>query len=270
MIGAMEQMQEINAFRVQVGAAKESDVVQLQAQVVKYEENLLILQYSEKDVKRSIELLVGRYPQGVIELASALPEVEEAIPSEIPLSYLVNRPDIMVSQYAVEKAFYELEMTKASRWPSLSLSSNGGWGNIPVLNLIKTPLFTVGGGLVSPIFTWGAIKSNIEIQNQFQQQAVTLYAKSYLTALDEVEGNLLALKTVDQRIEKSEEALSYLGRTYELSQVQFRVGNENMFTLLQKQMQLLNEQTNRLNLDCERLVNRINLYQSIGGAAVLS
>ncbi|KXX67505.1 hypothetical protein AVL50_25905 [Flammeovirga sp. SJP92] len=266
-IEATSEMATLNAARLKIGVAKESDVLQMNAQEAKFRETLVKLEQIEKDTKRSIELLIGRYPKGEIEVASALPVLTTEVPENLPMRMLENRPDIMISQFAVERAFYNTEVAKAARWPQVSLNSSFGAvnGTTQALFGLSNPLVTVGANLVTPIFTWGAIKSNIEIQNEAQKQAVLFYAKSYLTALSEVETSLNGINAVEGRFVQSSIALENLERTYQLSEKQFKIGNENMFTLLQKQLQLLNEATNQLNLKYEKISQRINLYLALGG-----
>ncbi|MBD0404957.1 TolC family protein [Flammeovirga sp. EKP202] len=266
-IEATSEMAVLNEARLKIGVAKESDVLQMNAQEAKFKETLVKLEQIEKDTKRSIELLVGRYPKGEIEVASTLPVLTTEVPENLPMSMLENRPDIMISQYAVQSAFYNTEVAKAARWPKVSLNSSFGAVNSTTQALfgLSNPLVTIGGNLVTPIFTWGAIKSNIEIQNEAQKQAVLYYAKSYLTALSEVETSLNGINAVEGRFEQSSIALENLERTYQLSEMQYKIGNENMFTLLQKQIQLLNEATNQLNLKYEKISQRINLYLALGG-----
>ncbi|ANQ50930.2 TolC family protein [Flammeovirga sp. MY04] len=266
-IETTESMSEFNQVRLKVGMAKESDVLQMDAQIAKYKETLVILDQVEQDTKRAIELLMGRYPKGELAVEEELMMLSSNIPAELPLSMLENRPEIMISQYAVAQAFYSKEVAEASRWPSVKLNTSFGGVNQALQNMwhLSNPILTVGAGLTTPIFTGGAIKTNIAIQNEQQKQAVLYYAKSYLNALSEVETSLNGVAAVEGRFEQSNVALEKLQRTYELSEKQYQVGNENMFTLLQKQLQLIDESTNQLNLKYEKISQRINLYMALGG-----
>ncbi|MBB6462133.1 TolC family protein [Flammeovirga kamogawensis] len=266
-IVATEKMTSLNEARFAIGAAKESDVLQMNAQEAKFREKLIELEQVEKDTKRSIELLVGRYPKGEIEVAAALPELKTEVPENLPMSMLENRPEIMISQYSVQQAFYNKEVAKAARWPKVSINSSFGGVNSTLQSMmhLSNPIFSLGTSLTTPIFSWGAIKANIAIQDENQKQAVLYYAKSYLNALSEVETSLNGIDAVEDRFEQSSIALENLERTYELSELQYKIGNENMFTLLQKQLQLLNEGTNQLNLKYQKISQRINLYLALGG-----
>lgn len=266
-IDATTEMGTLNAARLKIGVAKESDVLQMNAQEAKFRETLVQLEQIEKDTKRTIELLIGRYPKGEIEVAVTLPELQTEVPENLPMSMLENRPDIMISQFAVQQAFYNKEVAKAARWPKVSLNSSFGGVNSTMQSMLhlSNPILSVGGSLVTPIFTWGAIKANISIQDETQKQAVLYYAKAYLTALSEVETSLNGINAVEGRFEQSTIAFENLERTYQLSELQYKIGNENMFTLLQKQLQLLNEATNQLNLKYEKVSQRINLYLALGG-----
>ncbi|WP_170178498.1 TolC family protein [Flammeovirga pectinis] len=266
-IVATQEMASLNEARFQIGIAKESDVLQMNAQEAKFKERLAKLNQLDKDIRRSIELLLGRYPAGELDVAMELIEMSSTLPQKLPMSMLENRPDVLISQYAIQKAFYNKEVAKAARWPQISLTSQlmGVNSAAQAMFQLSNPIFTIGGNLVTPLFSWGAIKANIAIKGEDQKQAVAYYAKTYLNALSEVETSLNALNAVDSRFEQSTIALENLKRTYELSELQYKVGNENMFTLLQKQLQLLNESTNQTNLRCEKIVERVNLYLALGG-----
>ena len=55
-------------------------------------------------------------------------------------------------------------------------------------------------------------------------------------------------------------------RTLELAQVRYRVGSGDLRAVLQQSVALFGTRTNLLQVQSERLIQRVNLYLAVGGA----
>lgn len=268
LIEHTEALREIIELRREVGTANELDVSNINLELNQLKGRLVGVQNAVVQARRGLELLVGRYPEGAIEIRSTFPRMANPVPETLPLQLLEKRPDILAAHYQIERAFLEVQEAKAARLPSLGISSSFGVASSnvnTVNNLFSNPLLNVGGGLSTPIFNSGKLKRNVEIQNAQQRQAVEQYAATVLNALNEVETSWANLYTYDTQFFFEDNAKSELERAIVLIEKQIAQGSSNTFVLLQKKRNLLQNEIGLIALGLNYIVERINLYMALGG-----
>lgn len=262
-------LEKIYQVRAKVGTSNEIDLSNIKAEIISLEGQLEKINNANKEAKRTLELLTGKYPEGKINTHTDFGKLNAEIPASFPLNLLENRPDILASQYQIESQFYEVQEAKAAQLPSLSISASlGGAGtNISALNsLYSNPLIKVGGNLATPIFNGGALKKNVEIKNSEQKMAVEQYAKTLLNALNEVEGAMANVSSIEKQIGYSEKAIDELEKNVELTKKQIQIGTIDNFALIQKQRDLLRKEMAFIDLQLQNRVERINLYMALGAS----
>ncbi len=265
-----EALKELTLLRQKVGIANAVDVSNSNIEINQLKSQITNLKNAQVQAKRALELLVGRYPEGVIATQQEFPRIQNPLPATLPLNILESRPDILAQQYQLEKAFLEVQEARAARLPSLSISSSFGaaQSNVQEINnLFSNPLLNVGGSLITPIFNGGKLKRNLEIKNSEQRVAIEEYASTVLNALNEVESSWANLHTYEDQYVYEDQAIEELKSNLTLTQKQIEQGTNNTFNLLQKQRQLLKTEVSLVNLELNYIIERINLYIASGIAS---
>ena len=62
---------------------------------------------------RSLEVLLGRYPDAEMALADDLAVVPPPIPPGIPAEILERRPDLVGAEHQIAAAFYNIQVAQA-------------------------------------------------------------------------------------------------------------------------------------------------------------
>ncbi|NIF07821.1 TolC family protein [Chryseobacterium sp. Tr-659] len=262
-----KDLEKLYIVQKKVGTANALDISNISAEIISLEGYLEKVRNANVQSRRSLELLTGKYPEGKLATQNFFVPVKNDIPESFPLQLLENRSDIQAGQFQIEKAFYEVQQAKASRLPSLNISSSFGTAgsNVESINsLFSNPLLRVGSGLVSPIFNNGKLKKNVEIKNSEQKQVVEEYSKAVLNALNEVESSLANLHSIEKQLTYNIKAVNELKNNINLTQKQIKVGTNNSFVLIRKQRDLLKNEMNLINLELQYRIERINLYMALG------
>ncbi|QTD55015.1 TolC family protein [Parasphingorhabdus cellanae] len=139
-----------------------------------------------------LAVLIGRYTDNMDQflgqkLAPRL--IFTAIPSGLPIDLLAQRPDIYAEGQRLEAARFNLGARKAERFPSISLSGGTGTqaGNPSGLfDIFDKWVLNLGAGLTAPLFQGGRIRANIEAADAQYAQQAAVYARTVLTAYQEV------------------------------------------------------------------------------------
>lgn len=139
-----------------------------------------------------LAVLIGRYSDNMDsflgqKLAPKL--IFTPIPSGLPIDLLAQRPDIYAEGQRLESTRFNLGARKAERFPAISLSTGTGTqaGEAAGLfDIFDNWVFSLGASLTAPLFDGGRIRANIEIADAQYAQQAAVYARTVLTAYQEV------------------------------------------------------------------------------------
>jgi NodT family efflux transporter outer membrane factor (OMF) lipoprotein len=268
IVRSNEQTLGLAGDRLRVGRGDEYDVSLAQANLETTRDAERQLALGEQQALRALETLVGRYPAAAIEVRTALPAVPGPTPLGVPAQLLDRRPDVIAAERRVAAAFYAVGEAKAARYPKLALTGNitAVSSNLFVLQEHHNPVVGLGANLVWPLFNGYALEAQVDIRNAEQQLAIAEYGRVAQRALNEVEGALSAAVAADEREAILERSVASNARTLELAQVRFKVGSGDLRGVLQQNLALYGARTSLLNVQGERLVQRVNLYLALGGS----
>lgn len=262
-----EDLKRILTVQNKVGTANVLDLSNIESESILLSSYLEKIKNANSQSRRSLEMLCGKYPEGLIKVSAKFSALQQHIPTNFPLNVLEKRADIMAQQFQIESSFYEIQEAKAARLPAINISAAFGAAETNVegiSNLFSNPLIKVGGGLTTPIFNGGKLKKNVEVKTSQQKQAVEQYAKSVLLAFNEVESALANLGSIEKQEVFQQQAISSLEKNIDLTRKQIKVGSSNSFTLLQKQRDLVKREMNNIDLHLQQRIERINLYMALG------
>ena len=143
-------------------------------------------------IEGQLAVLTGSYAQDVEDLlAKPLKPrlVFEPIPAGLPASLLIQRPDVVASWQRLEAARFTVGARKAEQFPAISLSSTIGTQSGTVsgaFDIMDNWVLNLGASLTAPLFQGGRIRANIEVANAQYAQAAAAYARTVVTAYQEV------------------------------------------------------------------------------------
>ena len=139
-----------------------------------------------------LAVLVGRYSDNMDELLGknlAPKLIFQSVPAGLPIDLLAQRPDIYAEGQRLESARYNLGARRAERFPSLSLSAGTGTqGGTPseAFDIFDNWVLNLGANLTAPLFQGGRIRADIELADAQYAEQTAVYARTVLTAYQEV------------------------------------------------------------------------------------
>jgi multidrug efflux system outer membrane protein len=174
MVAASTRLVSLARDRHRVGKGDEYEVTLAQAGLQTYLDAVQQLEFSYRQALRGLETLAGRYPSAAIEAPAQLAAKPGPVPAGMPSELLERRPDVVAAERRVATAFYQVEESRAARLPRISLTASGTSvsSELFVLKNHDNPVWGIGGSLLLPIFTGGALESQVEIRTAEQKVAV--------------------------------------------------------------------------------------------------
>ena len=186
--------------------------------------------------------------------------------SGLPLSLLDRRPDVSAARNKVISAFFNTEVAKLTRLPSISLNLAGGSLLDPDLALFGSdPEFLrVGVSLLQPIFEGGALKANEVRMTARQSAAVAEYGQTVLQAFNEVETTLANEKVLRSELANWRASLADSNEALEFANDRYVQGTIDMTGLLILQQFQIERQVDVIESEAALLNNRVLLYMALG------
>ena len=96
-------------------------------------------------------------------------------------------------------------------------------------------------------------------------QTVANYRETVLTAFQQVEDNLAALRILSQVIEQQDAAIDSAGRNLEEAEIRYKSGLDPYLNVIAAQTALLNNQQAQVNFRAQQMVAGVQLIKALGG-----
>ncbi|HVP08420.1 MAG TPA: TolC family protein [Burkholderiales bacterium] len=267
MVRSSERLVSLALDRQRVGRGDEYDVALARAGLQTYRDAAEQLELARQQALRSLEALAGRYPAASLEAPASLDALPGAVPAGMPSELLERRPDVVAAERRVAAAFYRVEESKAARLPRISLTASGTSisSDLFILANHANPVWGIGAMLMAPLFTGGALESQVEIRTAEQKLAVAEYGQVGQRAFGEVENALASEFTLQSRAGVLRNAVAENERALEFANVRYRVGSGDLRAVQQQQLAVYAARTALLRVQAEQLAQRVNLYLALGG-----
>jgi NodT family efflux transporter outer membrane factor (OMF) lipoprotein len=255
--------------RFRIGVGNEQDTALARATLGSFQDSARQIRLAHEQTIRALEVLLGRYPSAELETRQNLPPLPGDVPTGIPLDVLERRPDMIAAERRVAAAFNRVGESKAAQLPRIILNAGAAALESDILQLkedFENPVGSAGGKLVAPIYTGGALKTQVEITNSEQEAAILAYARSALNAINDVESALAAGQTLQQRFDGLQQVVDDNQRALELARNSYEVGRQDLRSVQQQQLSLYAATITRLRVQSEQIAQRINLHLALGGS----
>jgi NodT family efflux transporter outer membrane factor (OMF) lipoprotein len=185
----------------------------------------------------------------------------------MPATLLERRPDIAADERRMASANEEIGIAQAAYYPTLSLSGSVGLQGTSALNWFTWPsrFWAVGPSLSQTIFDAGRRRASKDITVAQYDANVANYRQTVLTAFQQVEDNLAALRVLSNEAQQQHEATASAEQSLDLFQTRYEGGVDTYLQVVTWQTAALNNQRNDLYIFERRLDASVLLVKALGG-----
>ena len=258
---------ELTQNRYNAGVVARVDVVQAEQQLKGAQAQLLDIGVSRAQFEHAIAILVGEVPANFsLPPTTDMPSMP-GIPLSLPSVLLERRPDIAAAERNAAAANARIGVAKAAMFPSLSLSATAGYRSSVIGDLFTLParLWSIGAAATQPLFDAGLRRAQTDQAIATYDEEVAAYRQTVLTAFQQVEDNLAALRILEQEAAVQAEVVAAARRSVELTTNQYQAGTVSFLNVIVTQAALLNAEQNAANVLGRRLNASVALVQALGG-----
>ena len=200
-LASLERSTTIVRRRYEAGRATTLDLHRAQGDLAGARALMAVRNEVSERTVRQLELLLGRYPEGVLEREARLPDLAPTPAAGLPADLLDRRPDLIAAGARLRAADHRLYEARASLYPRLALSGSIGRTSGEIDDLVDSNFDTwsLAANLVQPLFQGGRLRANVDLNDARLREVAALYAGSALQAFSEVE---VALAVEDDLAER--------------------------------------------------------------------
>jgi NodT family efflux transporter outer membrane factor (OMF) lipoprotein len=267
---AQQETLSITKVRFDAGLASDLEVAQAEGQVGATAAQIPILQSGLKQALYRLDVLLGAQP-GALSTEFANEAPIPALPPQarvgLPVDLLRRRPDIRRAERQLAAATAQVGAATADLYPKLSLLGTFGLQSISASDWFtgQSRFWSIGPTISWPVFDAGKIRANIEIRNAQQEQALRLYEKSVLIALEDVENALANYGNEQTRYRSLIDAVTANRRTVQMATELYTRGLIPFLDVLDAQRSLYAAENDLTQSEAIMASNLVALYKALGG-----
>jgi NodT family efflux transporter outer membrane factor (OMF) lipoprotein len=251
------------------GAAAVADVDQAQAQLETARTQAADIALQRAQTEHAIAVLVGENPTRFHLDPHALPDgmAPPPIGLGLPSTLLERRPDVAAAERRVAAANAQIGVARAAYFPVFSLAAAAGLDSTSASTWLNAPsrLWSAGPSGLLTVFDAGRHRAqSAQAHAQYDEQ-VADYRNTVLTAYQEVEDNLAALRRLEQESVSEAAAVTATGKALEQAQYRYKAGLVTYLEVATTETTALQAQLNRVNILNRRMDASVLLIKALGG-----
>jgi NodT family efflux transporter outer membrane factor (OMF) lipoprotein len=253
--------------RMKAGVVSGADVAQAEAQLGSAQSQLTDLGVARAQFEHAVAMLTGRAPAEVTIPRRPLTGAPPPVPVALPSALVERRPDVAAAERRMAAQNEQIGIARAAFFPTLGMSGSAGLQGTTFSNLFSVPalFWSLGANAAEVIFDAGRRRAISDEQRHLFDAAVADYRQSVLTALQQVEDQLAALRILEREAGQVAVTVDAAQRSLTISTAQYRAGVVSSLDVITAQATLLNDQRTALELTTRRMVASVQLVQALGG-----
>jgi NodT family efflux transporter outer membrane factor (OMF) lipoprotein len=266
-VAAYRDSLEVTQIQFNAGIASDESVAQAETQLEATQAQDTDLGIARAQFEHAIALLLGQPAPAFSLTVEPLKPNPPAIPFGIPSQLLERRPDVAAAERVVAQANAQIGVATAAYYPTVTLSAAGGLSNTSITSWFTWPsrFWSVGPALAETLFDGGLRRATVRQFQASYDRSVAAYRQTVLTAFQQVEDNLAALRILSQEIQQQDTALASAQRNLQIAQERYRAGIDPYLNVIVAQTVLLTNQQAAVNLRRQQMTASVQLIEALGG-----
>ena len=247
-------------------AVTAGDVATADAQIATTEAQLANARMLRAQFGHAIAVLTGRPPAelaiGPRNLAQRIPKTPVSVPSVL----LERRPDIAAAERTMQEENALIGVAEAAWFPDISLSAIIQYvGPIPLPLNISRSIASISANATETFFNGGLTAAQVDAARAVYWQSVANYRQTVLTAFQQVEDELAAIRYLARQVEQEQRAVRDQRTAVDVFLNQFRAGTVAFTTVVVAEIQLLADQEAELTARQNLFLASVSLIVALGG-----
>ncbi|HXW91646.1 MAG TPA: efflux transporter outer membrane subunit [Terriglobales bacterium] len=242
-------------------------VVAAQSTLESAESQAINLKIARAQYEHAIAMLTGKiaseFSIPVRPEVTAPPPIPVGVPSEL----LERRPDIAAAERTLAEANAVIGIGYGAFFPTVSLAAAGGVESSQVKNWFTWPsrFWSIGPTISQTIFNGGLYRAELQQYTATYNADLAAYRQTVLTAFEQVEDSLAAVRLYSQQIERQQAAVKDAQQYLSLELGRYETGIDPYINVLTAQTTLLADQQTLITIQVGEMTSAVSLIEALGG-----
>jgi NodT family efflux transporter outer membrane factor (OMF) lipoprotein len=258
---------QLTTNRFRGGVAPRADVAQAKTQLdtTRVQDTDVTVQRAQ--FEHAIAILIGKPPAEFSIAAVPLKYQPPSIPVGLPSDLLQRRPDIAGAERRVAEANQQIGIARAAYFPTVTLNGTVGFAGTQGSNWFSWPagFWAVGPAVAETLLDAGRRRATSESARANYDAAVATYRQTSLTAFQEVEDNLAALRILEDEAQQQEQAVASSKDSLQLFTNRYRGGVDTYLQVITAETTELTNERNAIDILRRRMDASVLLVKALGG-----
>ncbi len=217
--------------------------------------------------EHAIAVLIGTNPSDFSIPPKPLKADPPAIPVGVPAQLLERRPDIAAAERTMASANALIGVADAAFYPTVTLGATGGVESSTLKHLFdwSSRFWSVGPQVSETIYDAGLRRATVNQYIATYNADVASYRQTVLTAFQQVEDYLAAVRILSHQILQTQQAEQSAQQYVNLEMGRYQTGIDPYVDVVTSQLTLLNDQQNLASLRTEEMTASVQLIEALGG-----
>jgi NodT family efflux transporter outer membrane factor (OMF) lipoprotein len=251
------------------GVAGKSDLTQAQTQLQDAKVAASDVAIARAQYEHAIAVLIGQPPAAFSLPPAPLPltVTPPAVPAGLPSELLERRPDIAAAERRTAEANEQIGIARAAYFPSLNLSAAAGFQSVSIASLFNKSSFvySLGPTLGETFFDGGRRRGLSEQAFAGYDRATATYRQTVLTAYQQVEDNLVALRVLAEEAAQQRQATASAQESERIFNNRYVGGVDTYLQVITAQTTALANERNDIDILRRRMEASVVLVKVLGG-----
>jgi NodT family efflux transporter outer membrane factor (OMF) lipoprotein len=248
------------------GTVSKADLITAQTQVLNTQASAIATEVPRQQYEHAIAVLTGRPPAELAIARGALPHTPPSAPPGLPSSLLERRPDIAAAERLVAEQNALIGVATAAYYPTITLSASGGFAGPNAFPFLAAyQIWSLGAAATDPIFDGGLRAAQLDAAKATWRQSAANYRQTVLTAFQQVEDALVALRVYTKELKVQEKARDQAAEAVTVYLNQYRAGTVAFTTVVVAETTLLSDEVAVLQTRQALFTASVNLIEALGG-----
>jgi NodT family efflux transporter outer membrane factor (OMF) lipoprotein len=262
-----EHALQLNTDLYTGGTASQVEVEQARTILETTQAQAVDIGVARAQYEHAVAVLVGKPPADFSLPPLPLTMPPPPIPVGVPSELLERRPDIATAERQVASANSQIGLAKLAYYPVINLTAAGGFDSLSITTLFQGPsgIWSIGATAAVTLFDVGRRRALSDEAKAGYEYTVASYRQSVLTAFQQVEDNLAALRVLEQEAGIQDQAVKAARLSLSLSITRYEGGVTSYLEVITAQNAALADEVTAVNILGRRMASAVLLAQALGG-----
>jgi NodT family efflux transporter outer membrane factor (OMF) lipoprotein len=217
--------------------------------------------------EHAIAVLLGKMASEFSIPVKPMTTAPPPIPVGMPSQLLERRPDVAAAERNMASANALIDIAYAAYYPTVTLSPTGGVESSALKSLLEWPsrFWSLGGSVSETLFDAGLRRATVNQYIATYNADLASYRQTVLTAFQQVEDYLAAVRILSQQIQQQAQAVQSSQTYLKLEMGRYETGIDPYLNVVIAQNTLLTNQLSLATSQVSEMTAAVQLITALGG-----